>query len=135
MPTDTDAIAWDDRFSIGEPDIDGQHQRLFGIYNEIAVSLTLGSVDARRCEITLRELGDYARYHFLTEETLMRELGFPRLAEHAREHREFSGVLQILTDRVRQEGDVIPDVARFVRQWILNHVILSDGLIRQYARG
>ena len=135
MPTDTDAIVWDARFAIGEPDIDVQHQRLIGIYNEVAASLTLGTFDARRCEMVLRELGDYARYHFLTEEALMRELRFPRLSEHAREHREFSGVLQILTDRVRQEGEVIHDVARFVRQWILNHVILSDGLIRQYTRG
>lgn len=135
MPTDTDAIAWDERYAIGEPDIDGQHRRLFAIYNEIAAVLASGSSDAHRCHIILTELADYARYHFLTEEALMRARHFPRLAEHAREHREFCGVLQILADRVRQEGDVIHDVARFVRQWILNHVILSDGLLRQYLRG
>lgn len=134
LPPSIDAITWDERYAIGDAEIDAQHRRLFRIFNDMVEGLRREG-HARHCRMALVELSDYAKYHFMTEETVMRQHRYPDLEDHAREHREFVGVLHLLSERLRQEDDVIGDIVEFVGHWILNHVALSDGKIGGHLLG
>jgi hemerythrin len=80
-------LRWTADLAVGDADIDDQHRELFRRAERLIAALREGD----RAEVlpTLAYLEAYVVHHFEGEERLMRELGYPGLAEHADAHRAF----------------------------------------------
>jgi hemerythrin len=129
-------LPWKPSLAIGVAEIDAQHRTLF----ERAARFE-AAVQAREPSIRLQELftflEDYARAHFAAEEQLMRDVGYPRLAEHVQEHSEFRRRLQSLLPQLESEGDSTAlslALRGLLELWLTDHVTSSDQRIGEYLR-
>ena len=126
---------WEDRFSVGIRSIDEQHQRLFGLINQLHDVIqrcehqaTLQSVLCELETVTtvIAELIDYARYHFTTEEDYMRRYEFPESATHKAEHEQFVEKVREYQQRFEQKTTRISlELAEFLVNWWRNHILNS----------
>lgn len=119
----------------GHDDIDRQHRRLFSLANDVLVgwSATAGV----RESVALDWLLGYVFSHFLAEEEVMTELGFPGRDVHLEDHAWFREEFRALGARVEDDG--IDPSATLALQVLLDelvsrHILLMDrGLARFLA--
>ena len=131
MATVPTSIRWSDDFALNLPEIDAQHQVLFGLFGEMwnAIVIRAGQADMLRL---IADLDDYAVQHFKEEEAFMTATGFPRLVSHKMAHETF--VRRIAAERLAIEKgspNLSLDLLRFLRDWLVEHILVAD---REYAR-
>jgi hemerythrin len=80
-------LEWSAALAVGDADIDDQHRELFRRAARLIAALREG--DRGEVLPTLAYLESYVLHHFEGEERLMRDLGYPGLAEHAAAHQAF----------------------------------------------
>ncbi|MCL1817736.1 MAG: bacteriohemerythrin [Spirochaetaceae bacterium] len=126
-----DSVVWDDAYSVGFEAIDSQHKTLVTMINELFESCRKGSavadVDFLRM---VSKAAEYARNHFSEEVKYMQLAAYPNLNEHRKLHDDFvATVSKTLQDA--KSGNAVPiEMARFLKQWLLNHIAVAD---KQYA--
>jgi hemerythrin len=120
---------------IGVPSIDGQHQALFGYATRFEEAANAGA-PGRQLEELFGFLADYARVHFEAEEALMREAGYPEIAQHAFEHQEFLRRLNQLVPLWEAEGDsnvLVQVLLGFIHPWLTEHVSSVDARLGAFV--
>lgn len=120
-------LEWTEAYETGMPQIDAQHRALVQLVNRISVLSS--SAEATACALHLFR---YAREHFATEELLMREIGFPGLDAHLREHRELAIVLAEAIDGKLATPGQIEMLKAFLGTWLVDHIAGSDMQIRRF---
>lgn len=126
-----DSVAWDDSFSVGFELFDNQHKELVKMINELFESCKKGAAAADKAFLqTIKKTAEYAVKHFSDEDKYMVKAGFPKLAEHRKQHDDFvTTVLKSINEF--EAGKTAPiDLAQFLKKWLLNHIAISD---KQYA--
>ena len=80
----------------GNKTIDEQHKELISKINDLldAVETSQGQATAMRM---LNFLNDYVVYHFEAEENLQKEVGYPGLADHQKQHESLKQTVADLT--------------------------------------
>jgi hemerythrin-like metal-binding protein len=131
MSTTSSIVGWSNDFALNLPEIDAQHQVLFGLFDELwnAIVAHNGRSDQLRL---IGDLEDYAVQHFKEEELFMRATAFPKLAGHKMAHDTF--VRRIAAERASIESgspSLSLDLLRFLQNWLVDHILVSD---REYAR-
>jgi len=126
-------IEWNEEFEVGNPQIDDQHRIFIDIINRIGHAL-LNSDDTEYQSSLFLELNAYARFHFLSEENLMKELAYPDYEKHMVEHAE---LLELLTNREMASGaglaNIKPtDVINFLVNWFLLHSQNDDKILADF---
>ena len=123
---------WNQRLSVGDPDIDHDHQGLFDLVNELA------SADKTRgfmADIIVR-LEQYANEHFAREEALMRSIGYPEYEQHLEKHRAFVEWLESVKTTYRRAAEspfLINDLVHdFLVEWLVDHIMKEDMKYRDY---
>jgi hemerythrin len=120
-------------YLIGIPELDAQHLQLFECIERLE-----GAKDERQMELAvyyvIGELKDYARIHFAVEEIVMRLFDYPGLAAHAAEHRDFETSLKAL-EKMELLHDMHAEAGRLLREWLSNHVQVSDKRYAEYILG
>jgi len=126
-----DFVTWDDDFSVGFAAIDNQHKDLVLMVNELFKGCERGAVAADMAFLrTIRKALEYAKNHFADEEKYMAQSGYPNLNEHKKQHEDFV-VTVIKATHGFEAGETAPlEMARFLKDWLLNHIAISD---KQYA--
>jgi hemerythrin-like metal-binding protein len=77
----------------------------------------------------LNKLANIARRHFKAEEALMQEKGYPRLAEHRREHLMLLAELREYLREIETESKQFTlATLTALKHWQIDHVIYSDRL-------
>jgi hemerythrin-like metal-binding protein len=131
------AVTWDTSYETGDPSIDLQHRELLAIVHELEAA----EADVHHShEAILRVLGhvmDFALSHFLTEERLMAQVGYPSPAfdEMVDQHREFTSYsrLRVLEFRAGELGSVLP-LQAFLTDWLVVHEFGLDRLFADFLR-
>jgi hemerythrin-like metal-binding protein len=124
---DSEKIEWSPALSIGNPAIDGQHEKLFRIAAEMVQDR-----DQMRAMRTLAALSEYVIVHFRDEEKLLADAGYPRLPEHKKLHDEFRASLaKLYSNAAGMTLDAIAvQVRHLVNDWLADHIMVVD---REYA--
>ncbi len=119
-------IQWRSAFSVGVPELDEQHKKLVALIAEVQRIL---SDPSRKSQlgVVLKELVEYTKLHFRTEEQLMAEMDFPDRAEHCRLHREMTKqIVEILLElKAGKELDPLK-LFEFLRRWLVEHILHED---------
>ncbi|MBI4983883.1 MAG: hemerythrin family protein [Rhodocyclales bacterium] len=116
-------LEWHEGLSTGRDTLDVQHKDLFECVNLLGVVAQERSM--MRTFYVLEQLSMYVHNHFAHEEYLMRLHDYPGLADHVREHREFTNKLHHLR-RTYLDRDITSDLVEFLRDWLVRHVAQSD---------
>lgn len=125
-------IVWNARYATGVADVDEQHRALLAILNQLNAAAAR-DLSAKKTHGLLwekfAELNEYAAYHFLTEEKLMRE-HMPTAtltARHIAAHRNYWVTVGAFKDRARQdEAQVIGELGAFLNSWWIEHILGTD---------
>lgn len=128
--------ALDDTLLTGNKMIDSQHEELIYRINELIKSCENELVDRVRAVRTLDFLSDYTEYHFAEEEKLQREIGYPGLERHKKEHEALRDVVRDLYDMLsEQEGPTeafVNMVQKNVVEWLYTHIKGFDRSVAEY---
>ena len=129
-------VAWDDSLSTGIDEIDDQHKRIFDTFNTFSSACTEGLAPDKVNEL-FWFLGSYVAIHFVDEERLMMNAGFPDYERHHEQHSAFATEIDALMGRFLDEGpshELVSTVGTVVRDWLLDHISLMDRGIGMYLR-
>ena len=127
-------IEWDPRFMLGVPLIDGQHERLVQLTNNLHVACRDSKENANDCFIRVaHEAVNYVRYHFTTEEKMMLLLMFPEYTEHKKHHEIFIREVLHQTQMFANKKNLVPNrFVHFLRDWVLSHIAVRDKVFTEY---
>ena len=123
---------WSDDYLIGVEKIDMQHKGFFEATHRL-YDYILNCEGEKIVEESVEFLRKYAEMHFQTEESFMRQHGYPRLEQHRKLHLEFLDELDALLDNLRVFGasQHLANRALEVSQdWLIHHIADEDS---QYA--
>lgn len=116
-------MEWKKEYSVGIHEIDEQHKAITDCISSIEQAVA--QYDRRSADAALVRLADLAQTHFTVEESLMRIHDYPRLEEHADDHKQFSVHLRTLQERFIPT-DVFHDRIEFLHEWWDTHVQKHD---------
>lgn len=125
---------WDEALATGHSEIDRQHRELLVLVNE------LGSAKADSLNALLRVLDhlmDFAQTHFLMEERLMVEVGYPAPAQEQmiEQHSYFTSEVRLRVLEFRRGAlvGVLP-LQTFLVEWLAQHEMGSDRSLAEFVR-
>ena len=125
-------LSWTGEYAIGNDLIDDEHQELFRLINAFH-DTWIERRDQRAIAPLLNQLIAYAEMHFQHEEAIMRDAGFPKLAEHHEIHAAMVETVFALRLSFEQASSRLEmDTLKFVKSWLLEHIIRNDYLFRDF---
>jgi len=116
-------MEWKKEYSVGIREIDEQHKTLIECISSIEQAVA--QYDRQSADAALVRLADLAQAHFALEESLMRILDYPRLEEHADDHKQFSVHLKTLQEPFLTT-DVFRERVESLDAWWDRHVQKHD---------
>lgn len=126
-----ETIAWQPGFGVGHDAIDGDHRRLFELFNEFASAVNGNRGDAE-IQGVLGELLEYTDYHFDREEGLMREHGYPDYAAHKAMHDSFVRQIHDVNSALDAGGEKGAFVLGVLGKWLTGHILGVDKKLGAY---
>ena len=122
----TTHLRWEKQFETGHKRIDFEHM----IFFDLVMSLKdcIQEDEPKRAKRTINEIVQYAKFHFLSEENLMKELDYPGLAAHRDLH------IKLINDFHNQLaiGD-LQTLFAFLYDWFAKHTTEEDQEIANYV--
>jgi hemerythrin len=123
---------WRDEFCVGNPDVDRQHKELFQLLDKLHDAVTGGDGNIMVGEV-LEQLLSYTQEHFYQEEALLREVDYPELLNHIKEHEELVGTVQHKLNAFKQGDKVLNiELLEFINGWWNRHILNSDKRFAAY---
>jgi hemerythrin len=124
-----DFFIWKESYNLGIEEIDHQHRVLVNLINRLYESF-MKREEKENMHNILKEMLDYAHYHFETEEKLFQQIAFPIAAEHIKLHNDFEARTIEFRHRFRQGNTITSMLMKFLRDWLTSHILKAD---REYA--
>jgi hemerythrin len=121
-------FVWSAKYSIGNAQIDAEHQRLIELANDVAALADSGEKIAR-IKQDIVALYDYAKNHFKHEEDYMLELAYPQYEEHKKLH---EGIIAEMNSIMKHSGNLdalVYKLKRLMNVWVLEHILHEDSRI------
>ncbi len=119
-------IVWEDRYSVGNKELDNQHKVLIRIINQLSTEHRSGGQIIRLFE----ELHRYVREHFSYEEQLMKQANYANYDDHIKGHRMFEQWLNSVELAFNSGGGsafyIGEVVSEFLHNWLLEHILVDD---------
>jgi len=117
-------MQWDQRVSVGVPEIDRQHQILFSVINQLMDLHEEGATDTFDI---LEQLTHYLNYHFHTEHTIMLGSDYPDFGDHSSEHQKFIDQVLGFLDAYENGKSPLPrELLTFLHEWFVHHILQTD---------
>lgn len=130
------AVTWSSDLALGVPLLDAQHEELFRRCDLLleACATNRGPDEVRRIVAFLQA---YVHHHFVDEERVQAESGFPAAAAHRAEHEAFTADVTDLATRLARDGPtgaVVSDTSQKLVEWLVRHVRRSDRALADFLR-
>lgn len=126
-------LHWSEEFAVNVEYFDDQHRKLFRM-----VALLSSAVTQHDNEEIIRglllDLALFAKKHFEDEESLMERMGYPLLAEHRVEHRDYRERLGALLMEAVNGVQVGMAVLKLTQEWLHEHLLTTDRKYSEFFR-
>ncbi len=130
-------LQWSEDFVVGVAQIDEPHRELVARLNSLAATVEAGG--AADVDSMIQFLTDYVSFHFGDEEQLMREVAYPLMADHLREHQAFVKQIQALRVEIshgkRDALYLAFHVQLLLLDWFANHTTKTDRHLGRFIHG
>jgi len=115
--------------------IDNEHKKLFEIANKVYNLLMDEFIPDKYDYImeVVKELKDYAKYHFEHEESYMGSIKYKRLLSHKVEHDGFIEKINQYDPEIIDENqkETLLELLDFLTSWLVDHILKQDKLIAE----
>jgi hemerythrin-like metal-binding protein len=120
-------LIWNDSYTVGVQEIDDQHKKLFSIINS-RFDLMKNAENDEKLKAVLKELSDYASYHFSTEEKYFQQFQYEKSQIHISQHDAYKDTMQTYSVKLNSENKLIVayELMDFLVSWWINHVTGAD---------
>jgi hemerythrin len=127
-------FSWKQEYSVGYPEIDNQHKKLFELADELHRAMTSGkSKDV--LGKTLSNLIAYTKEHFAAEERLMQAHHYPDYAKHKAAHDALTArVVDFQKDFETNRTALTVGLLEFLKDWLSHHIGETDRKIASYLK-
>jgi len=135
MRPNPNLVTWSATYSVGIKLIDDQHKELLNLVNDMYNHVNNDDEEAERAyfQSVIRQVVDYVKIHFATEEKIMMGTKFQGYAGHKRVHDTFIlSVVDII--KKYEEGKRVSLIyfTNFIKDWILTHIAIMDKQYFEY---
>ena len=121
-------IEWTPDLQVGVKIIDDQHHSLVNMINNYEKDMIAG-LGFKKIMILFREMVDYVRHHFKTEEALMIKHNFAGYGKHKIIHDSFTEHPALYIKRYQKGEKLVGiEVHRFLRDWLVNHILSHSAI-------
>ncbi|WP_158283982.1 hemerythrin family protein [Azospirillum sp. TSO22-1] len=135
------AIRWRGKLSIDGGPLDADHRHLLAIVNRFDADCAAEG-NRPALQRALSDLRQFARRHFVREERLMREAGYPpeRVREHENAHRTLIARLGTLVRHYETSAgdddlaEVVWETADLLKHWLADHLVRFDLPLKPYLK-
>ena len=129
-------MVWSSAASVGVQKLDDQHKKLFEMLNQLADCHAARGVQSSEAFLKiLSAMFDYVAVHFKAEEGYLKNIEFPGLSAHAREHDAFVEAMADFNMAALEGKRDEVAVHQYLKEWLLNHILKSDMQYRRFAEG
>ena len=123
-------IEWKNEYSVGIDSIDQQHKKLINLINQLSTAVDYSTGEEFERE-ALAELVDYTKTHFVYEEGLMEDNGYPDFEAHKAQHREMIAEVEaVLTEYEEDQDMAMRRACDYLKDWLIHHI---NGTDKQYS--
>ena len=126
-------LVWSKKYSIGIPRLDADHVMLVSLLNQLHINLA-EDMSGEAIGPILDALQHYADGHFIIEESMMTDCGYPGLAGHRERHDGFCIEMARLCLKHRARLDVARSLRALLNTWLFDHVVRADGQFGAWLR-
>ena len=131
--TDTcTAMKWSNVYALGDKRVDTEHQKLF----ELADKIEICKEDAKELQKAIKELVNYTKFHFKSEERYIREFSYTNLHEHMNMHarivQNLNAIIRELPNEPLQSS--YEKIENFVKNGLVQHIILEDKKVQHFKK-
>jgi hemerythrin len=128
MRVNNKLVTWSATYSVGVKVIDDQHKELLDLVNDMYNHVTDNEKKERAYfKSIIRQIVNYIKIHFATEEQIMKATKFKGYHEHKRSHDAFVlSVIDIIRDYEAGKRVAISTLTHFIKDWILSHTAIED---------
>ncbi len=123
----SDKFEWDDKYSVGNDEIDRQHKKLFGMVNQL--SDLQNPADFKKMVV---EVFKYTREHFKLEEEMLIKLNYSMYAGHAQIHDNLITKLSELDKGTLETEEGKEKFKHFMFNWLTDHIMNEDMEYKKY---
>ncbi len=125
-------IPWNDSYSVGVPEIDKQHRKLFLLVDDVFAASKDPYKSKDDVGQIVDELVSYVEYHFACEQKYL--LNHPEFAAHRATHAGF--VLEVIRFvkkvQTTDEDALVLELLKYLIDWLQEHILETDREYFQY---
>lgn len=127
-------INWDDSYILGINELDQQHEQLTNLANILFSSFS-NNKSKKDNKDALRNLIDFASYHFGTEEQYFEQFNFELADDHIAEHKLFLKKMKdFQTEYSSSKRKDWNETLRFIKEWLTQHIKEVDKKYKDILR-
>jgi len=126
-------IHWEKELELGNDLIDTQHRMLILLCRKLDIAIKTHETEQTVLRVML-ELKKFTEFHFVSEENLMHEIGYPKVDEHALIHSDLLRQLDMALSKIGHHQEFPEDLLFFLNKWLAYHVIHEDLKIAEYVK-
>ncbi len=124
-------LQWDSKYEIGHQRIDSEHKIFLGLIAETSSEIET-ACNVERIRRLQNELTKYAAFHFVSEENIMEETGYPDFAEHRKMHLQLLSTLDDCSHRLHSGVLDYQAYVAFLFEWFAMHTSNEDKKIARF---
>ena len=125
-------MKWEEKFSVGVPEMDQEHQRIIAMINRLQDTFAIKGGMEMAGEL-LGQMTQYAQDHFRHEEKLLEERNYPRLLEQRAQHAGYQRKNVALCKATELDIAGMPAVIfNFLSQWWTHHILEEDMRYKEF---
>lgn len=120
-------IEWQNSWNTGIEAIDSDHRIVIRLINDLRRAAGRES-ETEMARAALHMMLEYSNFHFLREEHMLEDCGYPDLYGHQEKHRAFARAVQNRIDRLEEvpEERIGRDFLAFLERWWVSHILQED---------
>jgi len=126
-------VHWGKKYSVGSILIDAEHRMLFLLCRKLDFAIKNDHSEVALRTI-IRELKAFTEFHFLSEENLMHEVGYPDVFEHSQIHSRLLRGLEDMTETIVKHQTSEFSMLEFLHVWLLNHIATFDTKLGTFVK-
>ncbi len=119
------SIEWKKEYNLNIKKIDEQHKKFFEILSKADDILLLQKHEKEQEDI-LKEMFEYADYHFSTEENYFQQFNYPLKDKHIEEHDKYRQKVLDFYAKISNENYIYEEMIDFIGNWWIGHILHTD---------
>jgi hemerythrin len=127
-------FSWRQEYSVGYPEIDNQHKKLFELADQLHSAMTSGKGKDVLGK-TLSDLIAYTKEHFAAEERLMQAHRYPDYPNHKALHDTLTArVVGFQKEFEANRTALSIGLLQFLKDWLSHHIGETDRKVAAYFK-